>query len=270
MTTRSRRRNAAIVIGSAELASAIARTLHRHGFPTVMCDDVDPGCMRRGMAYTDAWYVGDARVEETSALFCGSARSVGTILAMREVIAATSWSWGGIARMLDACVVIDARTVIGGSPPNLIERASPHALTIGVASCYVAGIHAHRVLGARANAEHGSHTAAEYPEDALSSEPHRRTVIAPMAGRFATARQIGDYVMAGEALGALGRMLIYAPAAGVLSGLAARGARVFAGMPLVEVDTRGQAALCFTTPAWCRDLAEEALATVEQQALELA
>ena len=65
----ARTMNVAVVIGSGELASAIARALHREGRRIVMCDEVDPGCMRRGMAYTDAWYVGDAELEETSALF---------------------------------------------------------------------------------------------------------------------------------------------------------------------------------------------------------
>jgi xanthine dehydrogenase accessory factor len=72
-----------------------------------------------------------------------------------------------------------------------------------------------------------------------------RIVHAPSTGWFATSRRIGDRVHAGEVVGVLGSLPVAAPMAGVLRGLAARGARIREGDELVEVDPRGDPALCF-------------------------
>ena len=106
----------------------------------------------------------------------------------------------------------------------------------------------------------------------LSGEPRMlggagrdRFVYAPLAGRFHTQARIGDAVTAGQARGAaLEGASIVAPVAGVLRGLTARGARVVAGQKVVEVDPRGDRALCFGIGERPRRIAAgvlEALAT---------
>src|SRR5262249_20606723 len=77
------------------------------------------------------------------------------------------------------------------------------------------------------------------------SHGRERFVCAPPADRFATARKIGDRVVAGEVMGALGSTRILAPVSGVLCGLSANGARVTEKCRIVEVDPRGDPALCF-------------------------
>ena len=64
-------------------------------------------------------------------------------------------------------------------------------------------------------------------------------------GRFMTERRIGDSVRAGQIVGGLGNEVIAAPAAGVLLGLAARGARIEPGDTLVEIDPGGVAHRCY-------------------------
>ena len=72
-----------------------------------------------------------------------------------------------------------------------------------------------------------------------------RFVYAPLAGRFSTDRRIAESVRQGEWVGAIGAHPIAAPRDGVLRGLSARGARVTEGSKIVEVDVRGDPALCF-------------------------
>jgi xanthine dehydrogenase accessory factor len=86
----------------------------------------------------------------------------------------------------------------------------------------------------------------------FAGEPHlignagrERFVYAPKADRFATGKRIGDRVVAGEVVGALGSTVVMAPLDGVLRGLTANGARVPEQFKIVEVDPRGEPALCF-------------------------
>ena len=83
----------AIVVGATDVGSAAAIALHRAGYAVVLCEDVDPTWPRRGMAFTNAWYVGSAEVDGVAAVFCSSVRSIPTVLSRGELIAATTWSW---------------------------------------------------------------------------------------------------------------------------------------------------------------------------------
>lgn len=234
---------AAIVLGSAELASAIAVRLHDAGFGVIACDAIDPLGIRRGISFTDAWYLGRACVGETQATFCASVRSIPTVLAVG--IAATTWSWLGVARTLNAVAVIDARDGSRADPPNLREAALPGMLTIGARPGYASGGNAH-VLASPASLGPVTLT-----ESAAEYDAFHVIEVSRAEGRFATDRAIGEYVLTGEVVGVIGGKEVCAPASGVLSGLAARGARLARDLPVVEIDTRGQPATCFAIPAWC-------------------
>lgn len=236
-------RPTAIVLGSAELASAIAVRLHDAGLGVVACDAIDPLGIRRGISFTDAWYLGRAWVGETQATFCASVRSIPTALAVG--IAATTWSWLGVARVLHALAVIDARDGSPAEPPDLRARALPGMLTIGARPGYAAGENAHVVASP---ASLGPVTLAE---SAAEYDAFHVVEVACTEGRFATHRAIGEFVLRGEPVGVVGGKEVCAPSSGVLSGLAARGARLTPDLPVVEVDTRGQPAACFAVPAWC-------------------
>ena len=66
----------AIVVGATDVGSATAVALHRAGYGVVLCEDVDPTWPRRGMAFTNAWYVGSAELDGIAAVFCASVRSL--------------------------------------------------------------------------------------------------------------------------------------------------------------------------------------------------
>ena len=92
MTTQaSFSRSAAIVLGCGEVGSAVALALHQAGLAVVLVDEADPAWHRRGMAFTNAWYVGTAELEGEGACFCASLKSIPSVLA-RRMIAATTWS----------------------------------------------------------------------------------------------------------------------------------------------------------------------------------
>ena len=220
-------RHAAIVIGCGDVGSAIAHALHVAGYAVVLTDHVDPPWARRGMGFTDAWYIGHAELDSAVACFCASVRTVATLLAQR-LIAATTWSWAGIAQALSPAVVVDARMQADRSPSVLIGGAT---LTIGVGAGFLPGVHVDLVVDGDADA----------PPDV---DP-RLIVRADGPGWFMTSCRVGARVRAGETVGHVGRRPFIVPADGVLRGVSARGARVHPGVVVIEVDPGGDPASCF-------------------------
>jgi xanthine dehydrogenase accessory factor len=195
----------AIVLGCGDLGSAVAVVLHRAGFAVALVDEADPSWHRRGMTFTNAWYVGNAELDGEGACFCASLKSVPSILA-RRMIAATTWSWQGLAAAFETSLLVDAR---GRKRRGLDSLSSRVPIAID-AELGIAEADAHE------------------PSSTIEARRH---------GRFMTERRIGDTVREGEIVGAVGNDAVQAPARGVLLGLAARGARIEPGDTVVEVDT---------------------------------
>ena len=239
-------RPAAIVIGSHDIGSAIAVVLDDAGYGTVLCDDVDPSWSRRGMAFTDAWYVGSAELNGTTAVFCATVKSIPALLDAPRRIAATTWSWSGACAALPTVAVIDARPRTNGEGPDLRARVSDGQLTIGIGSGYAAGRNVDVVIDSAFAGESVPFLAGAYDPHRDSATDARRGIVrAPVAGRFATACRIGDSVRRGEIVGMLDQTPIAAPRSGVLAGLSARGARIRQGDTIAEVYASGDRACCF-------------------------
>lgn len=224
-------RPAAVVIGAGEVGSAIAVALHRAGCAVVVTDEIDPAWPRRGMAFTNAWYIGNAELDGEAAVFCASLKSIPSILDRHRAIAATTWSWAGIAAALDPVCIIDATLRGPGAGGLPGTRGSGQAITLAIVPAPVGVPSVDVVLGC--------------PPEAESVTGGGNVARAVRSGRFATSRRIGDRVAAGEIVGGVGALPVAAPCDGVLRGLAARGARIAEGAPLVEVDARGDPVLCF-------------------------
>lgn len=243
-------RRLAIVVGATDVGSAAAIALHRAGYGVVLCEDVDPTWPRRGMAFTNAWYVGSAEIDGVAAVFCSSVRSIPTVLARGELIAATTWSWSGVAESLAPAVVVHTRSR-DRSPDDLRAEESNGRVTIGIGPGFVAGGNVDVVIESAPGPSLGEliRCGPALPRNevipGLALSACERFVHAPASGRFVTQKRIGMAVAKGETIGAIGNMPVFAPMAGVLRGLTARGARVSAGTRVVEVDPRGDPALCF-------------------------
>jgi xanthine dehydrogenase accessory factor len=217
----------AVVVGSGEVGSAIAVALRRANFGVVICDSVDPAWPRRGMAFTNAWYIGNAELDGEGAVFCASVKSIPAVLDRRRLIAATTWSWAGVAGPLRPIAVIDATLRPRAEGSIFTSRGAEEALLM--------------VVGPR-NDDPNIGVFVDPPAGTL--EP-REVVHATRSGRFATRRRIGEQVRESEVIAAVGALSVLAPKAGVLRGLSAHGARISEGAEIVEVDPRGDPVLCF-------------------------
>lgn len=220
-------RPVAIVLGCDEIGSAVAHRLHSDGFAVVLIDGVDPPWPRRGMAFTDAWYAGVAELSGVSAVFCASVRSIPAVLDRSLSVAATTWSWAGVASALSPVAMIDTRAP-SARRTSIDRTTAPPLLTIEV------------VPGAIAGPEFDIAIRIPAPQPV-----RERVLYAPCAGRFSTSRSIGEHVRVGETVGSVGGIPITAPIDGCLRGLSARGARLRVGSELVEIDPRAEPTRCF-------------------------
>jgi xanthine dehydrogenase accessory factor len=216
-----------IVLGCGDIGSAVALALHASGFSVVLVDEADPAWHRRGMAFTNAWYVGNAELDGEGACFCASLKSIPSVL-VRRLIAATTWSWPGVVGALAPTVLVDARGRKRRGSEILLGRVP---FTIGIGVDFVEGENVDVAIDLAADSSHGP------GEEPNPLEPASRAdfaagcgadciVEAARHGRFMTERRIGDAVRVGQIVGGLGNEAIAAPAGGVLLGLAARGARI--------------------------------------------
>jgi xanthine dehydrogenase accessory factor len=234
------KRDLGIVIGCDNIGSAVAHSLHRAGLRVVLADAADPPWPHRGRTFANAWYIGTAELEGEITCFCASVRSIPSVL-RRGLIAATTWSWMGLADALDPAVIVDARVRRSLETARLLGHAP---VTVAIGPGFAAGVDANVVVESTDSAAADAEAA-----HARSTEPvcerRRHAVIAGTAGRFMTTHGIGDRVEAGQVVGYIGLRPVVAPRRGVLLGLSARGARVALGQRVVEVDGRGEPAFCF-------------------------
>ncbi|HET9045728.1 MAG TPA: hypothetical protein VFO33_02125 [Casimicrobiaceae bacterium] len=239
------------VLGAGDVGSAVAHALHSAGCAAVLIDEADPAWPRRGMAFTDAWYVGSADLAGVTACFCSSVRSIPVVLERSDRIVATTWSWRGVAAALDPVAVIDGRVAKRAPPARLKPREASALVTVGLGPGYRVGEHVDIAIetawGERLGSivTEGGTAAFEGEPRMLGGAGRERFVYAPVGGRFNTVRAIGQPVTVGERVATLEGVAIVAPLTGVLRGLSARGARITQGQKVVEVDPRGDPALCF-------------------------
>jgi len=262
-----------VVLGSGDIGSAVAHAACAAGAPVVLIDAADPPWPRRGMAFVDAWYVGATELDGVSACFCASIRSIPVVLDRADRIAATTWSWQGVATALGPVALVDARVAKRSAPAMLKDDPAATMLTIGLGPHYCAGVHVDVAVETAwgddlgAVIERGETRPLAGEPRALGGAGRERYVYAPRSGRFRTSHAIGDRVAAGETIAALDREPMAAPLSGVLRGLSANGARVAAGQKVIEVDPRGDPASCFGVGERPRRIAAGVMKALAQRAL---
>jgi len=240
-----------------DVGSAVACALRGAGWSVVIVDDADPPWHRRGMAFTNAWYIGNAELEGAGACFCASLKSIPSVLA-HGMIAATTWSWGSVADALRPKVLVDAGR--SHRRPEVLRGRVP--LTIGIGPDFVAGENVDVALEAPAGLAAVGSESPGVQDRAPAAQRKSYVVASTRYGRFMTERRIGDSVRSGEKIGAVGNQAVAAPASGVLLGLAARGARIEPGDELVEVDPNGVPYRCHGIGAGARKVAANVLAVL--------
>ncbi len=232
----------AVVLGTNEIASAVAVHLHRAGFGVVLSDDPHPPVIRRGMAFHDALHGDPAVVEGLAAVAVERATEVLAVTARHEAVAITPLGLVDLMPISPFDVLVDARMNKYAVVPDLRHLAG---VSIGLGPGFTVGVDCDVAVETRPTRigsllTRGSTDAPDGQASPLGAFGGERFVYSAEAGRWRTAHAIGTRVFRGMVIGHLGREPVTAPMDGMLRGLARDGIEVAGRVKLVEIDPRNR------------------------------
>jgi xanthine dehydrogenase accessory factor len=256
----------AIILGTNEIASAIAVRLCWERFRVVLSHDPFPPVIRRGMAFHDALFDDRIAVDGVVGMRAEGALEIIDAFALRGRVAVTHLQLTDLITLRTPAAVIDARIQKNRAIPDLRGVAR---LAVGVGPNYVVGtncdvaVETHpaqtgEILGA------GETRAADGVARALGGVGKERFVYTTREGVWRTPLDVGAQVFKGFVLGHLDGLPVKAPMDGFLRGIARDGALTPANVKLVEIDPRGRAASWTGTDERGRTIAEAAAAAISR------
>ncbi len=225
-----------VVLGSDEIASAIAVRLTETERRVVLVRDPARMVLRREMAFDDAAHGEAVTLEGVEAIRADDGFELAVILSEPGRVAVVDLDLNEVLAIRAADVLIDAR------PRGDAARADLRGLagvTIGVGPGFVAGGHCDVAVESRGAAAgravwrgpvagdgegHGGGDAAGGPE-----------MRSPCAGRWRTPFEVGRMVYRGMTVGRVDGEAVVAPRDGRVIGIARDDALVIGGVGLVEI-----------------------------------
>ena len=235
-----------VVRGSGDVGSAVAHRLFLAGYPVIVLDGPQPTTSRRGMAFTDAIFDGQAVLEGVAAMRCNDLHLLKKVMAAHAAIPIAVTDVHALLDAVQPDIVIDAR-MRKRAQPEVQRGLAP--LTIGLGPNFVAGETTDLAIETSWGDALGT-IVEQGPTRPLAGEPRSlaghardRFVYAPAAGIFQTTYHIGALVLAEEFVAHIGAVALRAPLAGALRGLTRNGVWVTEGAKVIEVDPRGTGAV---------------------------
>lgn len=237
----------ALILGTADIASAIGRVLFSSGWGVVLLRDASASVLRRGMAFDDALEDGVAELDGVWGVRAMAPEDLPALARGREAVvlanldlAVVAAAWRG-----RVSVLIDARMRKYATPADLRPLA---ACAIGIGPGFVVDGNvdvAIETLPGREGelVQHGATAVPTGQAVPLGGAGEERFVYAPVAGPWLPRIALGGWVNTGAVIGSLGRRDVLAPIDGCVRGMVrAAPSGVARGSKLVEVDPRPGAA----------------------------
>lgn len=240
----SEARPLAIVLGTNEIASAVAAQLTRAGFAVAMSHDPFPPVIRRAMSFHDALFGDPAVVEGVRGERAETAMELAAALARPLQVAVTPLHLTDLLAIRSPVALVDARMQKHRVTPDYRRLAH---ITVGLGPNFVVDANCDVAIETKpvkngAIVAGGATEAADGQARALGGVGRERFVYSGRAGLWHTPVDIGMRVFKGFVLGHLDGFPIHAPIDGILRGIARDGARMPAGVKLLEIDPRGRRA----------------------------
>ncbi len=230
-----------LVLGGGDVGSAVAHRLFRTGLQVLISERERSPHARRGMAFTDALFDGEATLAGVCARWLPDMPGVERCWAAADAVPMVTMPEAKVMAALRFDALVEATMRRLPVPPDLRTLAPQ---VIGLGPGYMPGENCHLAIETQWGAAMGQ-VLTDRPAALRSGGPRalagvtrERFAVAPAAGVWRTARSLGHPVAAGDALGTLGEHVIRAPLAGHLRGLARDGVQVPSGQRLAEVDPR--------------------------------
>jgi xanthine dehydrogenase accessory factor len=236
-----------LVRGVGDVGSAVAHALCRAGHTVAIHDTPTPTAHRRGMAFLDAIFDGQSRLDGVVAHRIGTVhdalpggRNGASVVVytgpFEDFLALPPWD-----------VLVDARM---RKRVRADDQRTHAALMIGLGPGFTVGENCHRAVETGWDAlgtilETGSTAPLRGEPRAILGHGRDRLVYAPRAGILNSTRRIGDAVAHGDVVATIDGEPLSAPLSGILRGLTRSGVRVEGGTKVIEIDPRGDPASVF-------------------------
>jgi hypothetical protein len=233
------------VLGSDDVASAVAHALFTAGWPVVVARDCAVPVLRRAMSFDDAVERGEAELAGVRGQGAVSILAIAHHLREGRVVPVTTMPADDLLCLGLGRGVVDARRRPRELKADLRRLAG---FAIGLGPGFEAGANVHIAIETAPEVAGELRRAGPTRDAPGRSEPiagvgRERFARAPHTGRWTTGCAIGDRVAAGALVGFCGGDGVCAPMEGRLRGLVRDGTDVRRAAKLVEVDPRGEAAL---------------------------
>jgi len=255
------KRGLVLVRGAGDLATGVILRLVRSGFSVAALEVASPTAIRRSVAFSEAVYEGEARVEGLLARRAGSVGEAKRI---------------ALAGIVPVLVDPDCESLTEFAPMALVDaimakrnlgtNAALADIVVALGPGFTAPVDAHAVIETnrghylgRVIREGGAEPDSGIP-GLIGGRGSERVVHAPVTGVAEVLRAIGDRVAAGEPILALrtpdgARSVVASPLDGVLRGLIRAGIQVSEGLKIADVDPRGEKAHCLSASDKARAVA---------------
>ncbi|MGJ4994452.1 xanthine dehydrogenase [Bradyrhizobium sp. HKCCYLR20261] len=259
----------AVVLGTNDVASAIAVHLHRAGFCVVLSHDPNPPVMRRKMAFHDALFGDCVRVENVIGERIDSTMDVFKALGDPRHVLVTALGLIDLLPVRAIDVLIDARMQAHEVTPNLRGMTR---LSIGIGPGFSPSANCDVAIETRPDRLGqivvDGWTLAKDDVGELGGVGAERLVLSPHEGRWHTPVEIGTRIYKGFVVGHLSGEPVTAPTDGILRGVVRDGSDVPAGVALAEIDPRGRHAQWTGIDAQGQALAQATLAAIRLHAAD--
>jgi xanthine dehydrogenase accessory factor len=233
----------AVVMGTNEIASAVAVYLHRDGWRVVLSHDAYPPVIRRRMAFHDALFGDPAEVGGIQGVLAETSLAVAWALSQGSV-AVTPLGLLDLIPITAFGVLVDARMQKRERHPDLRHLAK---LTVGLGPGFAVARNCDIAVETwpernGAVVQKGRTEAADGRVRLLGGAGAERFAYSAEPGRWRCAVDIGTRVFKNFSIGILNGEAVSAPIDGILRGVVRDGTEVPAGVKLLEIDPRGRSA----------------------------
>jgi xanthine dehydrogenase accessory factor len=260
----------ALVLGTNEIASAVAVHLKAAGHRVVLSHDPFPPVIRRGMAFHDALFGDPAVVEMIEGERAETATEIVKVLRWPNRVAVTPLHLTDLIASFSPRILIDARMQKHRVTPDyrgIVE------LTIGLGPNFEVGANCDIAVETRPVrngivVECGRTDPADGLARPLGGMGAERFVYSDRPGRWHTRIEIGMRAFKGFVLGHLDGLPVHALIDGAIRGIVRDSTSVPAGVKLLEIDARGRHARWTGIDERGRAIAQATMEAIRLRALQ--
>jgi hypothetical protein len=237
---RSFRAAFAVILGTNEIASAIAVYMHRSGWCTLLSHDPFPPVIRRRMAFHDTIFGDKTDVDGLPGVPAETTFEAAMLLTAGDCVVVTRLGLLDLIPMSAIHILVDARMHKREAVGDLRHLAS---LTVGVGPGFAVDKNCDVAIETHPSKNGtilytGRTDACDGKARVLGGVGMQRFVYSERKGRWNSAVPIGVRLRAGFPAGFLDGVAVLAPLDGTVRGIVRDGTEVPAGVKLLEIDPR--------------------------------